>query len=194
MERYLEYVAIKGVFPPFVLYEKCMNCEIEQHAELFPYVKALYNTCWDDWSKLLCGDKSVMCYSKFTFTLYATFSPPLVETDLRTYNDFPLVSIESKWLHLGHLPITQMCLKMIVDTLFGLEWATMSTVLGEERTPECIKQHYEMYELVKSRIFHLMNRDDLSKNILNNDKYTIIKKRGLVEKVDNSDINYDSKF
>jgi len=155
---------------------------------------AFHHTCREVLQSPIQVEGEIVSGSVMTFLL-ATLSEPIIENDLRSFEDFPLVVFHPKWTHseVSQVPIIHQSQQVIIDALFGLDWLLFCDLFVDEtKTEDRLKQGKEMFKLLKNRICFMIHQESLSESILDVDDYSTKEKQNLYSRPDTSMYDYDS--
>ncbi len=139
-------------------------CELsrEECSAVARDMRAFHHSQWV-WLRLeLEVGMDVVSDSMCTFLCCARSEPILDEPDV--LGDFDQVQLESKWTHpmLTSIPVSRMSQMHAMDTLEGLEWHMLSSLLHAPRGAAWLTQVRRLIELLKSRLcFMCLNETDV---------------------------------
>jgi hypothetical protein len=166
----------------------------ENQPGLLSRLEELHHVCWDVLSIPQWDDSSILSMSSTTLVYQALITKE--STDKRRISNFPLVVLDEKWVHKAaqksDLMISELSMQTTISMLLGVEWNTLSDVTGNKRSKKHLKQHYQLFLLLRNRIFMFIQNNDLDKSVLNIPDYVVKKKMGLWGKKITSHLEYDS--
>lgn len=177
------------------VYKYCQDNEYQLSHQEKENVFALHLSQWEFLSEMYTIQGKVYAHSFYTFQCWVFLTRiPKSVGGVTMRETFPLIRIPSRWNHEKYYEtnVNNWSLQITTDTLEGLEWHVCSDVWFGGRTHEWVRQAVALFELLKARVFDLIQEDDLP-DIINMKEYrTMHSKNDFAIRDEIDEVGYES--
>jgi hypothetical protein len=177
------------------IYLYCVEHEYQLTDAEKQQILSFHLSQWEFICELKTLNGSIYSHTLYTFQCWVFLDriPPHIG-GVSMSETFPLIRIPLRWNHEKYYEahINSWSLKITMDTLEGLEWHVFSDIWFGGRTNEWRTQALELYFLLRTRIFDLIQEDDLPEVIDAEEYHTLHTKTDFIAHDETKEVGYES--